>query len=67
MKASGQVMQEILNTPEDIPRDRLNKAECVIVLPSVKKVAVGIGGSYGRGVMTCRSGETRWPVERSEP
>jgi len=67
MKESGQVMQEILNTPEDIPRDRLNKAECVIVLPSVKKVAVGIGGSYGRGVMTCRSGETRWPVERSEP
>ena len=67
MKESGQVMQEILNTPEDIPRDMLNKAEeCVIVLPSVKKVAVGIGGSYGRGVMTCRSGETRWPVERSD-
>src|SRR4051812_28482939 len=57
LQESGQVMKEILNTPEDIPQDLLNKAECVIVLPSVKKVAIGIGGSYGRGVMTCRSGE----------
>jgi SH3 domain-containing YSC84-like protein 1 len=57
LKESGQVMKEILNTPEDIPRDTLNKAECVIVLPSVKKVAIGIGGSYGRGAMTCRGGE----------
>jgi SH3 domain-containing YSC84-like protein 1 len=54
---SGQVMKEILGTPEDIPQNLLDKAECVIVLPSVKKVAVGIGGSYGRGVMTCRGGE----------
>ena len=57
LKESGQVMKEILSTPEDIPQNLLNKAECVIVLPSVKKVAVGIGGSYGRGVMTCRGGE----------
>jgi lipid-binding SYLF domain-containing protein len=57
LKESGQVMKEILSTPEDMPQDLLNKAECVIVLPSVKKVAVGIGGSYGRGVMTCRGGE----------
>jgi len=57
LQESGQVMKEILNTPEDIPQDLLNKAECVIVLPSVEKVAIGIGGSYGRGVMTCRSGE----------
>ena len=56
IKESGQVMKEILGTPEDIPQNLLNKAECVIVLPSVKKVAVGIGGSYGRGVMTCRGG-----------
>jgi len=56
LKESGQVMKEILGTPEDIPQNLLNKAECVIVLPSVKKVAVGIGGSYGRGVMTCRRG-----------
>jgi lipid-binding SYLF domain-containing protein len=50
-------MKEILNTPEDVPKDLLNKAECVIVLPSVKKVAVGLGASYGRGAMTCRAGE----------
>ena len=57
MTESGQVMKEILGTPEDIPQNLLDKAECVIILPSVKKVAVGIGGSYGRGVMTCRGGE----------
>ena len=55
---SGQVMTEILNIPDDIPSDVLNKAECVIVLPSVKKFAFGFGGSYGRGVMTCRSGKS---------
>ena len=54
---SGQVMTEILNVPENIPRDVLDKAECVIVLPSVKKFAFGFGGSYGRGVMSCRSGK----------
>lgn len=57
VKESGQVLKEILDVPEDIPQDLLNKAECVIVLPSVKKVAVGVGGSYGRGVMICRGGE----------
>jgi SH3 domain-containing YSC84-like protein 1 len=57
LKESGQVMKEILGTPEDVPQDLLNKAECVIVLPSVKKVAVGIGGSYGRGAMSCRGGD----------
>jgi len=54
---SGKVMVEILNVPDDIPADILDKAECVIVLPSVMKFAIGIGGSYGRGVMTCRSGK----------
>jgi lipid-binding SYLF domain-containing protein len=54
---AGQVMVEILNVPDDIPADILNRAECVIVLPSVKKFAFGFGGSYGRGVMTCRSGK----------
>src|SRR5436190_3796647 len=57
LKESGEVMKEILDTPEDIPQDLLNKAECVIVLPSVKKVALGIGASYGRGAMSCRGGE----------
>jgi SH3 domain-containing YSC84-like protein 1 len=51
------VLQEILNIPDDIPKDLLDKAECVIVYPSVKKVALGVGGSYGRGAMTCRTGE----------
>ncbi len=53
---SGKVMSEILNVPDDIPQDLLDKAECVIVLPSVMKGAFIVGGSYGRGVMTCRSG-----------
>jgi SH3 domain-containing YSC84-like protein 1 len=57
VKESGTVLKEILDIPDNIPKDLLNKAECVIVLPSVKKLAIGIGGSYGRGVMTCRSGE----------
>ncbi len=54
---AGKVMAEILNIPDDIPQDLLDKAKCVIVLPSVVKFAIGIGGSYGRGVMTCRSGK----------
>lgn len=57
VKDAGQVLKEILNIPDDIPKDLLDRAECVIVLPSVKKLAIGIGGSYGRGVMVCRTGE----------
>jgi lipid-binding SYLF domain-containing protein len=57
IKNAGKVMVEILNVPDDIPEDILDKAECVIVLPSVMKFAIGFGGSYGRGVMTCRSGQ----------
>jgi lipid-binding SYLF domain-containing protein len=53
---SGHVLKEILNIPDNIPQDLLDKAECIIVLPSVKKAAFGIGASYGRGVMICRSG-----------
>lgn len=56
VKESGEVLKEILNIPDDIPQDLLDKAECIVVLPSVKKGAFGIGGSYGRGVMVCRSG-----------
>jgi SH3 domain-containing YSC84-like protein 1 len=56
VKDAGEVMKEILNIPDDIPQDLLDKAECVVILPSVKKGAFGIGGSYGRGVMICRSG-----------
>src|SRR5579864_7121559 len=54
---AGQVMQEILNIPDDIPQSVIDKADCIVVLPSVLKFAIGIGGSYGRGVMTCRGGK----------
>jgi lipid-binding SYLF domain-containing protein len=54
----GVVMQEVLDVPDNIPQELLEKAECVIVIPSMTKVAVGIGGSYGRGAMVCRSGKT---------
>ena len=57
VKDSGEVLKEILNIPDDIPQDLLDKAECLVVLPSVKKGAFGIGGSFGRGVMICRSGQ----------
>ncbi len=53
----GTVLKEILDIPDDIPQDLLDKAECVIVFPSVLKAAFIFGGSYGRGAMTCRTGE----------
>src|SRR5207248_10668663 len=56
VKESGEVLKEILNIPDDIPQELLDKAECLVILPSVKKGAFGIGGSYGRGVMICRGG-----------
>lgn len=56
VQAAGKVMAEIMNTPEDIPQSIIDKADCVVVLPSVMKLAFGVGGSYGRGVMTCRAG-----------
>ena len=57
LENSGVVMQEIINTPENIPREILEKADCVIVFPSVLKAAFVVGGSYGRGAMVCRMGE----------
>ena len=57
VKESGEVLKEILNIPDDIPQDLLDKAECLVILPSVKKGAFGVGGSFGRGVMICRSGQ----------
>lgn len=56
LQNAGQVIKDILNIPDDIPQDLLNKAECVIVIPSMLKVAFGLSGSYGRGAMTCRTG-----------
>jgi lipid-binding SYLF domain-containing protein len=54
--AAGTVMSEIMNVPDDIPQSVIDKADCVVVLPSVVKAALIVGGSYGRGVMTCRGG-----------
>src|ERR1700735_3510543 len=54
---AGRVMHEIMNIPADIPQSVIDRARCVVVLPSVLKFAIGIGGSYGRGVMTCRGGK----------
>lgn len=57
LENAGTVLEEILNVPDDIPQDLIDKAECVVIFPSVIKFAIGLGGSYGRGAMICRSGE----------
>jgi len=57
LETAGEVLGDILNIPDNIPQDLLDKAECVVVFPSVLKFAIGFGGSYGRGAMVCRSGE----------
>ena len=57
LEACGQVFKEIMDIPDGIPKDLLNKAECVIVIPSVLKFAIGVGGDFGRGAITCRTGQ----------
>jgi len=57
LRACALVLTEILDIPDDIPKELLDKAECVVVFPDVKKFAVGVGGTYGRGAMTCRTGD----------
>jgi len=57
LETSAVVMEEIMKVPDTIPQELLEKAECVVVIPSVTKIAVGFGGSYGRGAMVCRSGK----------
>jgi lipid-binding SYLF domain-containing protein len=57
LQNAGQVLKEIMDIPDDIPQNLLDKADCVIVIPSVLKAAFIVGGSYGRGAMTCRSGD----------
>src|SRR5579862_2206400 len=58
VEKAGTVIKEIMGVPDNVPQDVIDKADCVVVLPSVIKFAIGIGGSYGRGVMTCRGGKT---------
>jgi lipid-binding SYLF domain-containing protein len=63
LKNSGIVLKEILDVPDDIPQDLLDRADCVVVFPSVLKAAFIVGGSYGRGAMSCRKGQDfrgRW-------
>src|ERR1700685_3542807 len=57
LENSGFVMQEIMDIPDNIPQDVMQKAECVIVFPSVLKAAFVVGASYGRGAMVCRTGK----------
>src|SRR5580692_5294419 len=57
LRNCGFVLKEILDVPENIPQDLLDKADCVAVFPSVLKAAFIVGGSYGRGSMSCRQGE----------
>src|SRR6202008_4209327 len=57
LENSGTVMQEVMGVPDNIPQELLEKAECVIVFPSVLKGAFVLGGRYGRGAMICRTGE----------
>ena len=57
LRNCGTVLEEILDVPDNIPQDLLDKANCVVVFPSVLKAAFIVGGSYGRGAMSCRSGE----------
>lgn len=58
LKNAGEVLTEILGMPDSVPKYWLDRAECVLVFPSVKKFAIGVGGNYGRGAMSCRSGST---------
>jgi lipid-binding SYLF domain-containing protein len=57
LRECAAVLREVLDVPEGLPQSLLDRAECAIVIPSVKKVAIGVGGSYGRGAMACRTGE----------
>ncbi len=57
LETCGVVMEEILGVEDNIPQALLDKAECVIVIPSMMTVAAGLGGNFGRGAMVCRSGK----------
>ena len=57
IKKCGEVLGEILDVPDNVPQELMDKAECVVIMPSVKKFAFGFGGSYGKGAMICRGGE----------
>ena len=62
LTASAEVFQEVMNTPDKgIPQDLLAKAQCVIIVPGLKKGAFVVGGQYGRGFAECRHADgTGW-------
>lgn len=61
LEACTEVVQEVLGIPENVPRDLLDRAYCIGVVPSVKKFALGVGGRYGKGAVVCRLDEGRGP------
>lgn len=61
LEASREVLEEVMNVPEGLPLELLHKAECVAVVPSVKKAALGVGGRYGKGAVSCRTGHGQGP------
>jgi SH3 domain-containing YSC84-like protein 1 len=61
LQTAREVLQEFTEMPEGIPRDLLNKAECIAVIPSAKKLALGVGASFGKGALLCRTGGGRGP------
>ena len=67
LKNAAVVLDEIFGMPDGIPKELLDRAECVIVFPSVKKLAVGIGGSYGRGAIACRGSDTSSVARNPDP
>ena len=61
LEAATTVFEEIMSTPEKgIPQDLLDKAHCIVIVPGVKKLALGIGGKYGRGFELCRGTDRAW-------
>jgi lipid-binding SYLF domain-containing protein len=57
LSEAGAILNELRNSPDKgIPEDLWNKSECIVVIPSIKKAAFAVGGEYGSGVMSCRTG-----------
>ena len=56
IKNATAVLQDVLSN-NSIPQDVLSQADCIVILPNVKKFAIGVGGSGGRGTLSCRAGE----------
>ena len=61
LRRATEVFKEIMGTPDKaIPDDLLDRAECVAIVPGLKKGALGFGGKYGKGIVTCRKSDRHW-------